>query len=136
MWKRWCRPILMAGLVAVAVQFTGLVTMAAEPYEVIANSANKGPVTLKAEPVEITLAPPATAGGTLAERLATKPGQHLYLMLTGLRTNEQPEALYLVYVGLPPGLAPTRESIHFVGTFNFFNATIGADAGRPADRTR
>jgi tyrosinase len=129
-----CRPVVIAGVVAaaaIAVLLAGPATMAADPFEVIATSTNKEPIALKATPAEVALALPPDG----AERLATKPGQKLYLMITSLRTNAQPEVLYEVFLGLPPGIAPERGSIHFVGTFNFFNAETGTPAGG-TDRSR
>jgi len=133
MCKNWCRSVAIAGLAAVAsmaVLSAGLAALAAEPNDVLAISTNKGvPIALKAGPVEVALAPPPGAAGTLAARLAAiKPGVKLYLVLRALRTNEQPEVIYQVYLGLPANVAAVRDSSYFVGTFNFFNAaTRGED---------
>src|ERR1700680_330965 len=114
MCKHWYRTVAIAGLAAVAsmaVLSAGLAALAAEPYEVLAISTNNGePIALKAGPVEVALAPPPGAAGTLVARLAAiKLGVKLYLVLRGLRTNEQPEVLYQVYLGLPAAVAAVRD---------------------------
>ena len=111
---------------------------AAEQLDVIATSAKNGPIALTAGPIGVALTPPAGAGASIGERVASavKSSRALHLMLTGLRANVQPETLYQVYLGLPSGAAPTPDSANFVGTFNFFNAAIGEAAIGAGDRSR
>jgi len=107
--------------------------MAAERSETLANST--GEIALGAGPAEIALAAaPSSRDVTLASRLsAVGSDRHLYLIVRGLRTNEQPEALYQIYLALPRAVAPTPDGLHYVGSFNFFNAesTNRDDQARP-----
>ena len=113
---------------------TGGDAMAAES-EVLATSAGK-PVALGAVPVTVNLAPPASdKAAPLSARIATaSKDRKVYLVVKGLRTNEPPEVLYQLYVGLPPGAAPKPDGIHYVGSFNFFEAM--SQGGGSAKSTR
>jgi hypothetical protein len=104
----------------------------AQSSETLATSVAKArDIVLGAGPVQVALAP-ATGSSALAARLAAvKPGQKVYLVVKGLRASEHPpEITYQIYLGLPRGTAPTAESPHYVGSFNFFNA---ARPGQKAD---
>ena len=132
--RLWHRSPLIAGLtVAAAIAAASGVAPAATEPNVIATSAMHGPVALKSGPVTIALNPPSGAGDTLVQRLAAvKSGGTLRLTLSGQHTNVQPEVLYEVYLGLPAGAAPSRNSGNFVGTFNFFNTVLsGQGDSRP-----
>jgi tyrosinase len=119
-----------------AAAFLSPSSVIAEPLQVIATSTSSGPIALTNGTRLAKLAPPKGASASVAERLnAIKPGQKVHLIVTGLRTNVQPETPYQVYLGLPPGAAASRESPSFVGTINFFNATTGG-AAQEGDRTR
>jgi hypothetical protein len=101
---------------------TGRVAMAAEQPETLA--ASNADIPLGAEPVEVTLAPgPSSGASTLASRLATVGSdRRLYLILKRLHSDEPPESLYRIYLALPRTVAPTPNGLHYVGSFNFFNA--------------
>ena len=123
-------------LVAVAAM-TGAVNtigvaVAAEP-ETLATSAGAA-VALGAGPVTVTLVP--AAGKALSARVAAAgEGRKVYLVAKGLGTDEPPETIYQLYLGLPQGAAPTPDSPYYVGALNFFNASRGgADAGRSDPR--
>ena len=136
--RLWHRSPLIAGLtVAAAIAAASGVAPAATEPNVIATSAMHGPVALKSGPVTIALNPPSGTGDTLVQRLAAvKSGGTLRLTLSGQHTNVQPEVLYEVYLGLPAGAAPSRNSGNFVGTFNFFNTVLSGQGdsqpGSPA----
>ncbi|HEV7877167.1 hypothetical protein [Bradyrhizobium sp.] len=111
--------LLIAGMAAIT---TGVDPMAAESFETLATSASK-PVALGAGPVAVTLAPVAGSAASLSARVATaRQGRKVYLVAKGLGTNEQPEAVYQVYLALPEGVAPNPDGPHYVGSLNFFNA--------------
>ncbi len=117
------RPVVavIAALAAIAI---GYEAMATESSEMLATSATKArEIALGAGPVEVTLMPPANGAGALASRLAAvKPGRKIHLVVRGLRADAPPEVLYQVYLGLPRGTAAKAEGLHYVGSFNFFNA--------------
>ena len=102
--------------------------MTAEKPEILATSAASAkPVVLGADAVRVPLEPVASlANGKLAGRIgAASAGQKFYLVIKGLRTGEQPEVLYQVYLALPDGAAPQPSDPHYLGSFNFFNAAAG-----------
>ena len=75
--------------------------------------ASAGPIELETVPRKISL----PAEKPLASWLETLgPGQHLYLVLRGLRADEQPNVLYHLYLG------PGTEEARYIGTFNFYDA--------------
>jgi hypothetical protein len=116
---RWGLWLLM--LAAVAAMTTGVNAVAAEHFETLATSAS-APVKLGAGPVAVTLAPPA-AGKALSARVATVgESRKVYLVARGLGTDEPPETIYQIYLGLPPGVAPDPNGIYYVGSLNFFHA--------------
>lgn len=129
---RWGVWLLM--LSAVLAMTTGVNAVAAEPSETLATSAS-APVALGAGPVSVTLAPPAS-GKALSARLATVgESRKVYLVARGLGTDEPPETIYQIYLGLPPGAAPSPDAIYYVGSLNFFNSVgRGAAAGQPDPR--
>jgi hypothetical protein len=102
--------------------------MTAEPFETLANSVSK-PVALGVGRVTVTLVPPASAQSqTLSARVATvRADRKVYLMVRGLGTDEPPETIYQLYLGLPPDVAPNPDDIYYVGSLNFFN-TVNHDA--------
>jgi tyrosinase len=111
--------LVIAGVAAMA---TGVNAMAAESPEMLATSAGK-PVALGAGPVAVTLAPASGSAAPLSARVATvRQDRKVYLVVKGLGTNEQPEVIYQVYLGLPPGVAPKPDGLYYVGSLNFFNA--------------
>jgi tyrosinase len=110
---------MIAGIAAIA---TGINAMAAGSFETLATSASR-PVALGAGPVAVTLAPASGSTAPLSARVATvRQDRKVYLVVKGLGTNEQPEVIYQVYLGLPPGVAPKPDGLHYVGSLNFFNA--------------
>jgi hypothetical protein len=65
----------------------------------------------------------------LSARVATTgEGRKVYLVAKGLGTDEPPETIYQLYLGLPPGTVPSPDSPYYVGALNFFNA-VGRSAG-------
>jgi len=101
------------------------VAVAAEPETLATSPA--APVSLGAGPVSVTLAPPS--GKALSARVASvAPDRKVYLVAKGLGTDAPPETIYQLYLGLPPGTAPSPDSPYYVGALNFFNA-VGRGAG-------
>lgn len=127
---RWGFWLLMP--LAVLAMTIGVNAVAAEPSETLATSAS-APVALGAGPVSVTLAPPAS-GKALSARLATVgESRKVYLVAKGLGTDEPPETIYQIYLGLPQGAVPSPDAIYYVGSLNFFNSVgRGAGAG-PSD---
>jgi hypothetical protein len=129
---RWGALWLMLTVVAAmtgALNTMGLnptgVAVAAEP-QTLATSPG-APVALGAGPVTVTLAPPS--GKALSARVASvAPDRKIYLVAKGLGTDAPPETIYQLYLGLPPGTAPSPDSPYYVGALNFFNA-VGRGAG-------
>ncbi len=106
-------------------------TMAAESPETLAASSSE-PVALGPGPVSVTLALSSSSKAQpLSERVTTvQPGHKAYLLVKGLGTNEPPEVVYQIYPALPAGAAPNPDGLHYVGSFNFFNAMkYGKSAG-------
>jgi hypothetical protein len=115
----------MTGALNMTAVNTMGVAVAAEP-ETLASSTG-APVTLGAGPVTVTLAPPS--GKTLSARVASvAPDRKVYLVAKGLGTDAPPETIYQLYLGLPPGTAPSPDGPYYVGALNFFNA-VGRSAG-------
>jgi hypothetical protein len=124
---RWAFWLLLQA--AVAAMTTGVNAVAAEHVETLATSAG-APVKLGAEPVAVTLAPPA-AGKALSARVASVgENRKVYLVARGLGTDEPPETIYQIYLGLPPDVAPSPDAIYYVGSLNFFHA-VGAARSDP-----
>jgi hypothetical protein len=110
-----------------------------QPGAVVAFAAHassrqvSGPVALGATPTSVSLASPAApaakaAGPSLAA--SARAGRNFYLRLDGLRAATQPGIAYDVYLDLPEGTTPGRDSPHYVGSANFFGAVLhGAHAG-------
>ena len=123
---RWALCWSTAAAMTGARQHKG-VAVAAEP-ETLATSAS-APVALGAGPVTVTLAPPA--GKALSARIATvAQGRKVYLVAKGLGTDEPPETIYQLYLGLPQGSAPSPDAPITSAALNFFNASRrGAEAG-------
>lgn len=124
-------------MLVAAVTMTGAVNamgvaVAAEP-EILATSASR-PVALGAGRLAVTLTAPA--GKALSARVATAgEGRKVYLVAKGLGTDEPPETIYQLYLGLPQGTVPSPDGPYYVGALNFFNAARGgAEAGRSDPR--
>src|SRR5882757_1638592 len=101
------------------------VAVAAEP-QTLATSPG-APVALGAGPVTVTLTPPS--GKALSAGVASvAPDRKVYLVAKGLGTDAPPETIYQLYLGLPPGTAPSPDGPYYVGALNFFNA-VGRGAG-------
>src|ERR1051325_113878 len=114
----------LAILTAICVALSGAMSRAAQPPETLATSSPK-PIALGTGPVSVTLAP-APSGNTApcwARVAAAAKDRKVYLVLKSLAAKAPPEAVYQVYLGLPPGVTPKPDGIHYVGTVNFFNAT-------------
>jgi hypothetical protein len=80
---------------------------------------------LAAGPVSVTLSSPSGQQGTnLASRLGSlAQGEHIYLVLREMTTQQQPGVLYHIYLDLPAGTTtPGKDDPHFVGVLNFYNA--------------
>ena len=79
---------------------------------------------------------PAAPAKALSARVATiGRDRKVYLVAKGLGTDEPPETIYQLYLGLPQGSVPSPDSPHYVGALNFFNASRGgAEAGRSDPR--
>jgi tyrosinase len=125
--------LMLAAVAAMTIAVnTGANAVAAEP-ETLATSAGV-PVALGAGPVAVTLAP--AAGKALSARLAAVgQDRKLYLVAKGLGTDQPPETIYQLYLGLPQGTAPNPNGPYYVGALNFFNAVRrGAEAGQPDPR--
>src|SRR5436189_772067 len=107
---RWGVVLLM--LVAIATMTTGPDAVAAEPFETLATAA-AAPVELGAGPVNVKLVP-ATPGKVLSARVATiGRDRKVYLVAKGLGTEEPPETIYQIYLGLPPGVAPAPDGNYY-----------------------
>jgi len=128
---RW--GFLLLVLAAFVATTKGVSAVAAEPSETLATVSQ--PVALGAGPVSVKLVPPAS-GKTLSARIATVgPDRKVYLVAKGLGTDEPPETIYQIYLGLPPGVAPTPDAMYYVGSLNFFNAASrGAQTAKPDPR--
>jgi hypothetical protein len=131
--NRWhCCLLVLAGVLAMT---TGVKAMAADSSETLASSASQ-PVALGAGPVAVTLAPASGQVAPLSARVAGVRQDHkVYLVFSGLGTNEQPDVVYQIYLAPPPGTALQPDGPHYVGSLNFFNATNGgAGPARPDPR--
>jgi hypothetical protein len=114
---------------AVAAMTTGVNAVAAEHLETLATSAGT-PVKLGTDPVAVTLAPPAAGKGLSARVASVAESRKVYLVARGLGTDLPPETIYQIYLGLPPGVAPSTDGIYYVGSLNFFNS-VGAARSDP-----
>ena len=72
----------------------------------------------------------------MSARVATvRADRKVYLVAKGLGTDEPPETIYRIYLGLPQDVAPSPDEIYYVGSLNFFNATSrGAQAAKQDPR--
>lgn len=122
---RWLLVLIMVATVEAAT--AGFGAMAVESQETLASSASR-PVMLGGGLVTVPLVPPASAKALSARVAAVAQGRKIYLVVKGFATDEPPETIYQVYLGLPPDVAPSPDGIYYVGALNFFNATRGADA--------
>jgi len=82
-----------------------------------------GPIRLNGS-VELRLRPPRNATQSLPDKLkALKLDEKVYLVLRGLRINQQPGIVYQIYLGSQREV--NAKSARLVGTFNFFNVPEG-----------
>jgi tyrosinase len=132
---------------------TATLTAAAVVPPVAVAKSQSGPVALSAAtPVRVNLqaaAPPSpaptqapgatSAASPLSARLSALPeNRRLYLVLSDVKADDQPEALYRIYLDLPGDGAPSDPvNSHYVGTFNFFAAVPHGDdhAGHNVSRS-
>ena len=65
----------------------------------------------------------AEQGSGLGSRLQSLGrDENIYLVVKDLATQEQPGVVFDIYLDLPPGSAPAKDSANFVGTINFYAA--------------
>lgn len=86
-----------------------------------------GGVALGAAPVRVQLETAVDARGETVEPLqqrveAAPRDQRLFLVLSQLQAQAQPEVLYHVYLELPEKSAPDKRGDYHVGTISFFDA--------------
>lgn len=84
-----------------------------------------GNVSLGAEPVnvELEVEPGVAASTSFARKVRdVKPGNRLYLVINNIRAEAQPGCLYHIYIDLPSGAEPRRNTSHKLGVINFFDA--------------
>lgn len=85
--------------------------------------AAAGAVSLSGRPAQATLAPSGAAAESVAARIKKlKPGHHVYLVLKDLKADAQPEAVYRVYLDMPPDTPEARRQSYYVGIIHFFDA--------------
>jgi tyrosinase len=121
--------LLMPAAVAAATMAPG--AMAAEP-DTLAASAG-APVELGAKQVSVKLAPAASSKALSARVAGIDGDRRVYLVVRGLGTDAPPETLYQLYLGLPPGVAPTPDGAYYVGSLNFFNSVNGGAGAARSD---
>jgi tyrosinase len=100
-------------------------------------SAGTG-VALAAKPVRVQLdgAGAQEPAQPLTQRLQAAPKEHrVFLVLSRLQAQVQPEVLYHVYLELPEGAAPEKNADYHVGSLTFFDA-IRLDHGDGADHAK
>jgi tyrosinase len=100
-------------------------------------SAGTG-VALAAKPVRVQLdsAGAQESAQPLTQRLQAAPKEHrVFLVLSKLQAQVQPEVLYHVYLELPEGAAPEKNADYHVGSLTFFDA-IRLDHGDGADHAK
>jgi tyrosinase len=99
-----------------------------------------GPVSLGAEPVQLTLQAaqaPAPQATPLSGSLSALPENHrLYLVINDFKAEAQPGTLYRVYLDLPGGPPSDPLNSHYVGSFNFFEAVPHGDEHAHGDTAR
>jgi hypothetical protein len=110
------RTVAALGLLALLAAASG--ADAQQPGPVSETLAAAGRVALGGETVRVPLEP--GAGAALPRRLTDLGGRRLLLVLANLEAAAQPGIVYEVYLGLPPGAAPSASDPHYVGTLNFF----------------
>ena len=127
---------LISSPIHIATAPKALAAAAAAAPAVTVATSQSGPVSLSAAaPVRVnlqaaaapSLAPgagaPAAASPLSAKLSALPENRRLYLVLNGIKADDQPEAVYRVYLDLPGDGAPWDPvNSHYVGTFNFFAA--------------
>jgi hypothetical protein len=109
------RAVAALGLLAL---LAGVPGPGAQQLPVNETLAAAGRVALGGETVRVPLEP--GTGAALPRRLTDLGGRRLFLVLENLEAAVQPGIVYEVYLGLPPGAAPSASDPHFVGTLNFF----------------
>jgi len=110
------RRVLLLAAAAVLAGPAGAQTMP------IAESRQAEPLRLGSAPVAVTLA----AAQPLRARLqAPRAGEQFYLLLQQVRAEAAVDAVYEIYLDLPAATQPSRDSRHYVGDLNFFDAESG-----------
>jgi tyrosinase len=103
-----------------------------------ASPAASGPISLGATPTTVTLAPPAPRPGVLAPANVTPLSTSLkelpiesqfILTLENVHASADPAVGYDVYVGIPEGQHPNRESPAYAGSLSFFGVVAHAMPG-------
>jgi len=92
-------------------------------------------VDLTSEAVIAKLAPKAAKKGEKAESLVKNvkeltEGKKVFLIVRNLATNLQPGVTYSLYLDLPSQAAPEERERCYIGSLNFFNASV---AQNPAE---
>jgi hypothetical protein len=113
---------------------------------VLASPSQSGAVALGTGPTRINLrvaapaapppaAPPASGQASaslapLSARLQALPSERrIYVVIADLSAATTPEALYRVYLDLPEGTPDDPVNSHYLGSFNFFDASAGGHQG-------
>jgi hypothetical protein len=89
-------------------------------------AAGQRRIELGAAPVTVTLALAGGSRGRLREAIGPGGPGRVSLELDGIEFEKHPETHAEIYLNLPPGAAPDRRSIRFLGSLHFFGT------GRPA----
>jgi tyrosinase len=126
-------PMLIAAAPSIAA------AAAPAPAVTVAKTA-AGPVALGAAPVRVevkaTVSPTVAAppgASPLSARLSALPEQRrLYLVLSNIKADDQPEAMFRVYLDLPGEPPSDPINSHYVGSFNFFAAVPHGEGGEHA----
>jgi tyrosinase len=97
--------------------------VAAKEPTVLAESKEKGPVELGAEPVSVAI--PLDDKAKEAMKKISDPkmevvDQALVLKVEGVEVEKNPGAHYEVYLDLPRGAKADYQSVHYVGNLTFF----------------
>jgi hypothetical protein len=89
-------------------------------------AAGQRRIELGATPVTVTLALAGGSRGRLREAIGPGGPGRVSLELEGIEFEKHPETHAEIYLNLPPGAAPDRRSIRFLGSLHFLGS------GRPA----
>lgn len=85
----------------------------------------EGALSLGDQPTTVKIPQPKSMSlmGALSESLSQKEPK-VFVVLRDIYAKEPPGSGFGVYINLPEGTAPTPEDPHYVGSINFFNATV------------